>query len=107
MRADDRTPDVREVRSMYDAGSNLFRETPEQHYLGHPAPDYGAEFDRFLARARRDIAREVLDELIADAEIDVRLGVEGGDNMRVQNAEAVIDAVTVYRDTEFPEENHE
>ena len=61
MSTDDRTPDIREVRSMYGAGSNLFRETPEQHYLGHPAPDYGAEFDRFLARVKRDAAREALD----------------------------------------------
>ena len=58
MTTDDRTPDTREVRDMYDAGSNLFRETPEQHYLGHPAPDYGAEFDRWLARVRRDAARQ-------------------------------------------------
>lgn len=58
MTADDRTPDIREVRSMYGAGSNLFRETPEQHYLGHPAPDYGAEFDRFLARVRREAQAE-------------------------------------------------
>ena len=65
-----------------------------------------AEFDRFLARVRRDTARAVLNELIEDTEIDMRLGVEGGDNMRVHNAEAVIDAVTIYSDTEFPEENH-
>ncbi len=64
-----------------------------------------AEFDRFLARVRRDAAREALDGLIEDTEIDVRLGVEGGDNMRVQNAEAVIDAATIYRDTEYPEES--
>ena len=63
-----------------------------------------AEFDRFLARARRDAARDALDGLIEDAEIDVRLGVEGGDNLRVQNAEAAIDAATIYRDTEYPEE---
>lgn len=58
MSTDDRTPDAREVRAMYDAGSNLYRETPEQHYLGAPAPDYGAEFDRFLARVKRDAWQE-------------------------------------------------
>ena len=63
MSTDDRTPDIREVRSMYGAGSNLFRETPEQHYLGHPAPDYGAEFDRFLARVRREAKAEALREI--------------------------------------------
>ena len=65
---DDHTPDTREARSMYCAGSNLYRETPEQHYLGAPAPDYGAEFDRFLARVRRDAAGEALDQ--AEARIE-------------------------------------
>lgn len=68
MSTDDRTPDTREVRSMYDAGSNLFRETPEQHYLGHPAPDYGAEFDRWLtahdARVRRDAFEQFAQETL-------------------------------------------
>ena len=64
------------------------------------------EYRRWLtahdARAHRYGAREALDGLIADTEIDLRLGIEGGDNLRVQNAEAVIDAATVYRDTEYP-----
>ena len=67
MTADDRTPDTREVRSMYDAGSHLYRETPEQHYLGHPAPDYGAEFDRWLARALRDAKAEAWNECVRAA----------------------------------------
>ena len=50
------------------------------------------------------LVKEALDGLAEDAEIDVRLGVEGGDNLRAQNAEAVIDAATIYRDTEYPEE---
>ena len=48
--ADDWTPGDRTVRNMYIAGSTLHRETPEQHYLGAPEPDYGAEFDRYIAR---------------------------------------------------------
>lgn len=70
----------------------------------HDMEQARAEFDRFLARVRRDAAREALDGLTADVEIDVRLGIEGGDNIRVQDAEAAIDAATIYRDTEYPEE---
>lgn len=71
MTTDDRTPSTREVRSMYVAGSTLYRETPEQHYLGHPAPDYGAEFDRWLtahdARVRRDAKAEAWDACVDEA----------------------------------------
>ena len=83
MSTDDRTPDTREVRSMYCAGSNLHRETPEQHYLGAPSPDYGAEFDRFLARVRRDAAREAL-TLYAGELVD-GLEVEQLERFRDQN----------------------
>lgn len=83
------------------------------YYIGGRSeydPDYTDDMEAmrtwnaYIARVRRDAAREALDELIEDTEIDVRLGVEGGDNMRVQKAEAVIDAATIYRDTEYPEE---
>ena len=42
------TPTTAQVRGAYVTGSNLRRETIEQHYLGATAPDYGAEFDRWL-----------------------------------------------------------
>ena len=72
--------------------------------LGEPLDISPERFAAWLARVRRDAAREALDGLAEDAEIDVRLGAEGGDNLRAQNAEAVIDAATIYRDTEYPEE---
>lgn len=75
---------------------------------GEPAGLYrhvnADEMERALLRVRRDAAREALDGLVEDVWIDVRLGVEGGDNLRVQNAEAVIDAARIYRDTEYPKE---
>ena len=53
------------------------------------APEFAAEFDRFLARVRRDAAREVLNGLARD------LAAAGGD------AEA--GEVRDYRDTHYPE----
>lgn len=57
-----------------------------------------------IRKAERDAAREAFDGLIADTAIDVRLGTEGNDPQRVQDAEAVMDAAQIYRDTEYPEE---
>ena len=54
-----------------------------------------AEFDRFLARVRRDAAREALDGLIADkAHMTVLLHAENGGNVE--------DVLTHYRDTHCP-----
>ena len=68
-----------------------------------PPPDYaGAQFDRFLARVRRDAAREALDGLIAwhrenaqDAETPapIRRGIA-----------VMADEAQRYRDTHYPEE---
>ncbi|MFB7890322.1 hypothetical protein ACFCZ3_19950 [Cellulosimicrobium cellulans] len=58
----DLTPTVAQMREGYCAAQNLARETPEQHYLGAPAPDYGAEFDRGLA-AHDDAVRQEQREL--------------------------------------------
>ena len=56
-----------------------------------------AEFDRFLARVRRDAAREALDGLIADkAHMTALLRAENGGNVE--------DVLTHYRDTHYPEE---
>lgn len=55
-----------------------------------------AEFDRFLARVRRDAAREALDGLIADkAHTEALLRAENGGNVE--------DVLTHYRDTHHPE----
>ena len=57
-----------------------------------------AEFDRFLARVRRDAAREALDGLIADkAHMAALLRAENGGNVE--------DVLTHYRDTHYPEES--
>ena len=56
-----------------------------------------AEFDRFLARVRRDAAREALDGLIADkAHMAALLRAESGGEAE--------DVLTHYRDTLHPEE---
>ena len=60
--------------------------------------DTRAEFDRFLARVRRDAAREALDGLIADkAHMAALLRAENGGNVE--------DVLTHYRDTHYPEES--
>ena len=65
--------------------------------LDHHA-DVTAAFDRFLARVRRDAAREALDGLIADkAHMTVLLRAENGGNVE--------DVLTHYRDTHYPEES--
>ena len=59
--------------------------------------DTRAEFDRFLARVRRDAAREALDGLIADkAHMAALLYAENGGNVE--------DVLTHYRNSIHPEE---
>ena len=56
-----------------------------------------AAFDRFLARVRRDAAREALDGLIADkAHMAVLLRAENGGEAE--------DVLAHFRDTHYPEE---
>ena len=60
-------------------------------------PDTEQEFDRFLARVRRDAAREALDGLIADkAHMAALLYAENGGNVE--------DVLTHYRNSIHPEE---
>ena len=71
------------------------------NYSGGSGPDsdatLDAEFDRFLARVRRDAAREALDGLIADkAHMTALLRAENGGNVE--------DVLAHYRDTHYPEE---
>ena len=59
--------------------------------------DTEQEFDRFLARVRRDAAREALDGLIADkAHMAALLYAENGGNVE--------DVLAHYRDAHYPEE---
>lgn len=62
-----------------------------------------AEFDRFLARVRRDAAREALDGLAGHSERLAEAGLLGAGTAKIQRAAAVI--ATEYRDTHYPEEN--
>ena len=69
---------------------------------GDPSPDavYNAEFDRFLARVRRDAAREALDGLAAESR-ELAHEMEPHD----QGANAyTARAARIYRDTHYPEE---
>lgn len=86
MSTDEYVPSEGEVRSAYVS-----------RYLTDQLRQ-GAEFDRFLARLRRDAAREALDGLIADkAHTTVLLRAENGGNVE--------DVLTHYRDTHYPEES--
>lgn len=52
------TPTTAQVRDYYISGCRIRRETIQQHYLGHPEPDYRAEFDRWLAAHDAEVARQ-------------------------------------------------
>ena len=67
----------------------------------HAAVD--AAFDRFLARVRRDAAREALDGLYEDASQEYHIGLQGDDQERMDAAEAVLRATYAWMDN-YPEE---
>ena len=86
MSTDEYVPDEDEMRHAYWLTRML------DHYAA-----VDAAFDRFLARVRRDAAREALDGLIADkAHMTVLLHAENGGNVE--------DVLAHYRDTHYPEE---
>ena len=61
-----------------------------------------AEFDRFLARVRRDAAREALD---GAEEYALRRHEMSGYALRADGWRFASDAVRDYRDTHYPEES--
>ena len=66
--------------------------------LGEPLDISPERFEAWLARVRRDAAREALDGLLADkAHMTVLLHAENGGNVE--------DVLTHYRDTHYPEES--
>ena len=79
-------------------------ETVREQYTREEPPHFGtvserrAEFDRFLARVRRDAAREALDGL-ARAMMDTP-GI--GPGTKTHRARMRVDVVT-YRDRNYPE----
>ena len=92
------TPSVDEMRAdfvhertrrfdEYQAGRSL--ESEEAHY--------GEQFDRFLARVRRDAARSALDGLAAthDAQVLADFGI--------RNSSRIGQEARIYRDTHYPE----
>ena len=86
MSTDEYVPSEDEMRHAYRITRLL------DHYA-----DVNGAFDRFLARVRRDAAREALDGLLADkAHMAVLLHAENGGNVE--------DVLTHYRDTHYPEE---
>ena len=79
---DQYVPDEDEVRDIYGDRYAYMRK------------EATAELDRFLARVRRDAAREALDGLIADkAHMAALLRAENGGNVE--------DVLTHYRDTHY------
>ena len=66
--------------------------------LGEPLDISPERFAAWLARVRRDAAREALDGLLADkAHMAALLRAENGGNVE--------DVLTHYRDTHYPEES--
>lgn len=64
-----------------------------------------AQFDRFLARVRRDAAREALDGLARDQEQKAnRIFTRGGEPARRNRRMVVADEARRYRDTHYPKE---
>lgn len=61
----ERVPTRADLRNSYVSAQSMRRETFEQHYLGAPIPDYGAEFDRWLAEHDRAVRAEVAAEVTA------------------------------------------
>lgn len=61
------------------------------------------DFNRGLARVRRDAARSALDGLYEDASQDYRIGLQGDDQERMDAAEAVLRATYAWMD-HYPEE---
>ena len=79
----------REVLGYYTRGSDEGYPLDPDLILNDGGDEYRADFDRFLARVRRDAAREALDGLAID------LAVTSG----YTEAEEVRD----YRDAHYPE----
>ena len=92
MSTDEYVPSEDEMRHAYRITRLL------DHYA-----DVNGAFDRFLARVRRDAAREALDGLYEDASQEYRIGLQGDDQERMDAAEAVLRATYAWMDN-YPEE---
>lgn len=83
------TPDRGTVRYRYVDGYSGGNRDPH------------AEFDRFLAAIKADARRSLIQELLADAELEASIGRQGNDDERVKTAEKVIEMLN---DTQVEEE---
>ncbi len=68
-----------------------------QSMHNHISPDYGAEFDRFIAKVKADERRSLLEELTTDAEQEASIGRQGNDRERVNAAEKIIEMLNDIR----------
>ena len=96
MTTDDQyVPSEDDVRARYVFAGLPDRATSDQ--IARARDREVPEFDRFLARVRRDAARGAIDGLIADrAHMAALLHAENGGNVE--------DVLAHYRDTHYPEE---
>lgn len=92
------TPSVNEVRADFvHEHTRRFDEYQAGRSLESEVEHYGDQFDRFLARVKRDAAREALDGLaehidrVASQFLGVRVGTQKAQDARD------------YRDTHYPE----
>lgn len=104
MTTDEYVPEEDDVRMAYLEAHVDMADPITRHQRAQAEREAEDAWTAFLARVRRDAAREALDGLIADAEADIHIGAIGGDEDRIMRARAVIAAAVDYRDDEYPEE---
>ena len=81
-----------------DLTEEIWRADEGRTSFGYVDGDYSggnrdphAEFDRFLAAIKADARRSLIQELLADAELEASIGRQGNDDERVKTAEKVIE----------------
>ena len=96
MSTDEYVPSIDGVRARYVLGGMPDNAMHDQ--IARAVKREGPEFDRFLARVRRDAAREALDGLAAthDAQVFADFGI--------RNSSRIGQEARIYRDTHYPEE---
>lgn len=91
------TPTLDEAKGYYLGGRAMLAQHP-------PHPREGeAEFDRFLARVRRDAAREALDGLMHRFELEQGHAASLNRGLDAQRAKLSRLTTETYRDTRYPE----